>query len=447
MNIQTAASKTRETIFMTESDSLKENTLRKLVSKVINGTQAAEILRLSVRQVKRLKKRFVKKGIKGILHQNRGRASNNSVSEFQRKEITKIIKTSYPDFGPTLSCEKLSELHNIFLSTQTIRTLMIDNGLWKVKPIASEKFPHVWRARKDCFGQMQQYDGSYHNWFEGRLLDTQGQSISENCLLASIDDATGKITHAKFDDSEGVLPTMAFWQEYLRFNGKPCSIYLDRFSTYKNNQKKNTINILGLTQFQRACQQSGMIEVINAHSAQAKGRIERLFQTLQDRLVKELRLRKISTIAEANIFLTKTFIPWFNQKFAVVPKNSNDIHTRLSENELLQLPSIFSIHDNRSVMNDYTVMHQGRLYQVDPKQPALVRIGDRITVQTRLNGQIFLFKQNNELQFTEILERANKVKLPKLTDGRSFGHKPLANHPWKFKQQKTLSLTPVLAQV
>lgn len=428
---------------MTEADSLKESTLAKLVAKTINGTQAAEILHLSTRQVRRLKKRF-KKGIKGILHKNRGRTSNHAVPETARKDIVKIIKTSYPDFGPTLACEKLSELHNISLSTQTIRTLMIKNDLWKVKLMASEKFPHVWRARKDSFGQMEQYDGSYHNWFEGRLKTDLGETIAINCLLCSIDDATGKITYAKFDDNEGVLPTMAFWQEYVEINGKPVSIYLDRFSTYKNNQKKTNVNILGLTQFQRACRQLGT-KIINANSPQAKGRIERLFQTLQDRLVKELRLKGICTIAEANVFLIKTFIPWFNRKFAVAPKNSNDIHTKLSEKELLQLPSIMSIHDDRNIMNDHTVMHGGKLYQVDPKQPALVRSGDRITVQTRTDGQIFLFKGNTELRFTEILGRAKKVKELKLEDGRRFGHKPADDHPWKFAQQRVLSLKPVLA--
>ncbi len=431
---------------MTEADSLRESTLQKLISKVINGTQAAEILQLSVRQVKRLKKRFVKKGVKGILHKNRGKASNHAVPETTKKEIVKIIKTNYPDFGPTLACEKLAELHHISLSAQTIRTFMINSDLWFVKHMASEKFPHVWRTRKDSFGQMQQYDGSYHNWFEGRLHNALGAAITINCLLCAVDDATGKITYAKFDDSEGVLSTMAFWQEYIAINGKSRSIYLDRFSTYKNNQKKNAVNVLELTQFQRACRQVG-IGVINANSPQAKGRIERLFQTLQDRLVKEMRLKGICTIAEANVFLTKIFIPGFNKKFAVVPKNSNDIHTRLSKKELLQLSSIMSIHDNRIIMNDYTVMHGGKLYQVDPKQPALVRIGDRVTVQTRTSGQIFLFKQNTELKFTEIPERPKKAVAVKTEDGRRFGNKPAADHPWQFKQQTVLSLKPVLAQV
>ena len=444
MNIQKAETKTQETFFMTETDNLRESTLQKLVAKTINGTQAAEILGISTRQVRRMKKRFVKKGVKGILHMNRGKKSNHAVPKTERKVIVKIIKTRYPDFGPTLASEKLSELHSIHFSNETIRHIMIEENLWKVRVQKSENFPHVWRARKDAFGQMEQYDGSYHNWFEERLHNDQGEAITENCLLCSIDDATGRIPYAKFDDSEGVLPTMAFWQEYLEREGKPVSIYLDRFSTYKNNQKENAVNIVRLTQFQRACGQLG-IDVINANSPQAKGRIERLFQTLQDRLVKELRLRKISNIAEANIFLATTFIPWFNQKFSVAPKNSHDLHTELSKKELLQLPSMMSIHDQRNMMNDYTVMHEGKLYQVDPKQPALVRVGDKVTVQTRQDGHIFLLKGNAQLRFTEILERAKKVKPPKLEDGRRFGHKPAANHPWKLEQQRALLLKPVLA--
>ncbi len=429
---------------MTAADTLKESTLTKLVAKTINGTVAAEILQLSTRQVRRLKKRFVKKGIKGILHVSRGKVSNQAMPESVKKEVVKIIKTSYPDFGPTLATEKLSELHKIYFSNETIRNIMIEEKLWKVKVRVIDQFPHVWRARKDCFGQMEQYDGSYHNWFEGRLLDGLGQAIMEQCLLCSIDDATGKITKAQFAANEGVMATFIFWQEYLQTQGKPVSIYLDRGSTYKNNPRKNAVNDLGITQFERACGQVG-IDLIHARSPQAKGRIERLFQTLQDRLVKEMRLKNICTIAEANIFLTKTFVPWFNKKFSVTPKKQTNLHTAQTAKELIQLPLIFSTHDQRSIMSDYTVMHNTKLYQVDPKQPTLVRIGDRVTVQTRTNGQTFLFKQNTELRFTEILERAKKVVAAKTEDGRRFGHKPADDHPWQFNQQKVLSLKPVLA--
>jgi len=378
------------------------------------------------------------------LHQNRGKVSNQAVPENTRKEIVKIIKGKYPDFGPTLAAEKLSELHKIYLSNETIRSIMIGENLWTVKARKFEQFPHVWRARKDCLGEMQQYDGSYHNWFEGRLHNALGEAIILNCLLASIDDATGKITKAKFADNEGTEATFTFWQEYIETLGKPVSIYLDKGSTYKNNPRKNAVNVLELTQFQRACQQVG-INLIHAHFPQAKGRIERLFQTLQDRLVKEMRLRNISTIAEANIFLTKIFIPWFNKKFAVVARKKINLHTTMTVKELKILPSIFSTHDYRTVSNDYTVIHGSHLYQVDPKQPALVRIGDRLCVQTRSRGQIFIVKANTELKFTKILERPKKAVAVKTEDGRRFGHKPMINHPWNFNQQKALSLKPVLA--
>jgi len=444
MNIQMEETKTKDLFFMTGTDNLKESTLTKLVANLINGTQAAEILQLSTRQVRRLKKRFIKKGVKGILHGSRGKISNYAVPEATKKEITKLISTKYPDFGPTLAAEKLTELHSMSLSTQTIRMLMIGQGLWTVRHKNSEKFPHCWRARKDCFGEMQQYDGSYHNWFEGRLQDALGASIMEQCLLAAIDDATGQITKAQFAANEGTEATFTFWQQYIETQGKPVSIYLDKGSTYKNNPRKNAVNVLELTEFQRACQQIG-INLIHAHSPQAKGRIERLFQTLQDRLVKELRLKNISTIAEANIFLSQTFIPWFNKKFGVVARKKINLHTVMTVKELKILPSILSVHDYRKLMNDYTIIHGSHLYQVDPKQPALVRIGDRLCVQTRQGGQIFIVNGNTELKFTEIVERPKKVVVPKTEDGRRFGNKPAANHPWKTYQQKALSLNPVLA--
>lgn len=444
MNTQMTGAKTKEIFFMTPEDELKESTLGKLRDRTINGTQAAEILQLTVRQVRRLKKRF-KKGIKGILHKSRGKVSNHAVPKTQRKNIVKIIKTSYLDFGPTLACEKLTELHNISFSPQTIRTLMIDNSLWTVRHKALEKFPHVWRARKDCFGQMQQYDGSYHNWFEGRLKNALGGTVTKNCLLCSIDDATGQITKAQFADNEGTEATFTFWQEYMEALGRPVSIYLDRGSTYKNNPRKNAVHVLEITQFERACKQVS-VNIIHASSPQAKGRIERLFQTLQDRLVKELRLKNISTIEEANIFLAKTFIPWFNKKFGVVARKKTNLHTVMTAKELDQLPSIFAIHDQRTIMHDYTVMRNAKLYQVDPKQPTLVRIGDRVIVQTRVNGQIFIIKDNTELLFTEILERAKKAVEVKTEPRQWLGHKPAADHPWKFKQQMALSLNRVLAQ-
>jgi transposase len=446
MNIQTAETKTKETFFMTEADSLKERTFTQLVAKTINGTQAAEILGLSTRQVRRMKRRFGKKGLTGILHSGRGKISNHALSKHSRKEIVTIIKSSYPDFGPTLATEKLSELHEIYFSNETIRKIMIEEEIWKVRVRVIDHFPHVWRVRKDCFGEMEQYDGSHHNWFEGRLQDAQGACVMEQCLLAAMDDARGTITKAQFAPNEGVMATFTFWQQYVKTNGRPVNIYLDRGSTYKNTPKKNTVNEIDLTQFERACQQVG-IKLIHARSPQAKGRIERLFQTLQDRLVKEMRLRNICTIEEANTYLTEIFIPRFNKTFAVVTKKQTDLHTVMTEKELAGLPAIMSIHDQRNIMDDYTVMHQTKLYQVNPWQSTLVRTGDKVTVQTRTGGQVFIFKGASELQFTEILERPKKVILAKGPDRRRIGHAPKPNHPWKLNSLKSLLLkNPVLTR-
>jgi hypothetical protein len=378
-----------------------------------------------------LKKSYDKHGVLGILHKNRGQPSNRACNKQVREAAMKIIKTNYSDFGPTLVCEKLLELHEISLSAETIRTFMIKDKLWNPRPIKVNTNPHTWRARKDCFGQMQQYDGSYHNWFEGRLRDRLGNPLKETCLLAAIDDATGQITHAEFGDSEGVLPTMEFWQNYIIRNGKPLDVYLDRFSTYKNNAKKNQVALtLELTQFQRAMQQLG-VGVIHANSPQGKGRIERLFQTLQDRLVKEMRLKSISTRAEANGFLLEEFLPTFNQKFAVIPRQAANLHRTVTPEETKQLSTICSIQDSRTVMNDYTISHNSTYYQINPKQQTLVRTNDLVIVSTKLDGSKLILKNDKELEFTEITERAKKLTLPKVMDRRMFGHAPKLNHPWK----------------
>ena len=167
---------------MTDHDKVKESTLKKLILSQINGTTAAEILKLTVRQVRRLRNAFLKFGVKGILHKNRGKISNRSIPKSTKVEVVRLIKLNYPDFGPTLACEKLNELNQISLSPETVRQIMIEERLWRPKLKTSEQFPHVWRLRKECFGDMQQYDGSYHNWFEERLKNSQGEEVTLNCF-------------------------------------------------------------------------------------------------------------------------------------------------------------------------------------------------------------------------------------------------------------------------
>jgi hypothetical protein len=441
---QTAEATTRETFYMTQRDTLREGTLRQLAGKLINGTQAAELLRLSVRQVARLKARFARDGVAGILHASRGKPSGRATPEATRGEVARIVGERYRDFGPTLASEKLRELHGIVLCPESVRQVMAGAGLWSARPRRPEGHPHVWRARKDCLGEMEQYDGSYHDWFEGRLLDDHGLPAREQCLLAAIDDATGTITRAEFAESEGVLPTMGFWLRYLEALGKPASVYLDRGSTYRNTPKKNAVKPVELTQFERACLRLG-VRLIHARSPQAKGRVERLFQTLQDRLVKELRLAGISTVAAANVFLAETFVPRFNAQFGVAPRGATDLHRPLTEPERASLPSVLSVHDGRRIMADYTVMHETRLYQVEPRQQVLVRTGDQVTVQTRLDGTTAIVKGDAELTFTEILERPRKAAAQKLPH-RTTAHAPRPDHPWKVYRERVTPLTAVLAE-
>ncbi len=253
----------------------------------ITNSQAATTLKLSLRQIKRLKKAVKEKGSEALTHQLKGRVGNHHIDEAIRDRALKKIKEEYSDFKPKFASEKLEENHNLIINPETLRLWMIEDGLWKTHFQRKVNY-HAWRQRKDYFGELEQFDGSYHYWFERRLLD-EGGNPQEICLLASIDDATGKITHAIFDFHEGVIPVFNFWLEYVLTLGKPLGIYLDKFSTYKLNHKSAVDNSELITQFEKAMKVLN-IQVINANSPEAKGRIERLFGTLQDRLVKELRL-------------------------------------------------------------------------------------------------------------------------------------------------------------
>jgi len=408
---------------MTNREVERLTIINNLIAGHINGTDAAKQLSLSVRQTKRLKARVKKHGIKGIIHQLRGQDGNNKIDKKLLKEVEKIIKKEYPDFGPTLAAEKLMEINKINLGVTTIRKLMIKEEFWKPKKRKQNQQHREWRPRKECYGEMEQFDGSYHKWFEGRG--------GEICLLGSIDDATGKITKLKFAQNEGVVEVFRFWKEYLEAKNKPVAIYLDKFSTYKVNHKNATDNHELITQFQRACQDLN-INLISAHSPQAKGRIERLFETLQDRLVKELRLRKISDTETANKFLEEKYIQIFNDKFSVIPTKDTDLHRPLTEHDQSNLDKIFSIQSKRQVKNDFTIQFKNNWYQLNEIQPTTVYQKDDVLVEERLDGSIHLNKKDKDLNFKKLPVRPERVevKLIALTPNKAPWTPPV-NHPWR----------------
>lgn len=410
---------------MTMIERLRLTVIEELTDGLINGTTAATRLGLSIRQVKRLKDSFVKNGHDGLIHGSRGKIGARKIDIDLENNIVKIINDKYSDFGPLLAHEKLQEFHQIKLGHETIRAIMIRNRIWKNKKRKRSQY-FSWRERRFSYGELQQFDGSYHNWFEGRNHD-----LPEACLLASIDDATGKITHAKFDHNESVEASFSFWWEYIIKNGIPSEIYLDKFSTYKINHPMAVDNAELMTQFKRAMNELG-VTLISANTPQAKGRVERLFETLQDRLVKEMRLANINNIEDANIFLKDKFVPWFNSRYAVVAKSNNNCHRALDISTTTKLKGIFSKHYTRGINNDFTIQYRTKWYQLKQIQPLTVYKTDKVLIEERLDNTIEIKYKDHYLNFFELPDKPLKVRSsPIILTEHKSNWIPPADHPWR----------------
>ena len=410
---------------MSTKEQIRETVLKELVDGQINGTDAACKLRITVRQVKRLKKTYIQKGREGLIHRSRGKGGNRKTDDTIEQKVIEIIKGKYCDFGPVLATEKLQEVHGIILDSETIRHMMIRAGIWSVRKKRKNDY-HSWRERRGCYGELQQFDGSYHDWFEGR-----NPLLPEVCLLASIDDATGKITHAVFAKNESVIEVFRFWKSYVLVHGIPVAVYLDKFSTYKINHPAAEDNHELMTQFQRVAKKLDM-GVISAQSPQAKGRVERLFKTLQDRLIKELRLQGISTIGEANIFLKEIFIPWFNSRFTVEPRSVVNMHRMVPNSLKIQLSSIFSQQCVRSINNDFTIRFKNNFYQLKEVQPITVYKRDTVIMEERLDGTVHIRCKGEYLKAFVLPEQPKKQKTqPLILTTHKLNWKPAADHPWR----------------
>jgi len=408
-------------ITMSQKEVKKYDIIKKVINKELNGPASAKLLNLTSRHIRRLKKRVKEKGIKGLIHGNRGKPGNRAIPDEEKQKIIDLLRKHYHDFGPSFAAEKLNERHKIKRDKGTVRSIMINKGLWKPKQKKKEKH-REWRQRKASYGEMIQYDGSYEYWFEDRA--------DKCCLLAGIDDGSGRVW-TKFDDHEGVQPTFNFWRDYIGRFGKPYSIYVDKFSTYSMNHKLAKENPDTLTQFERAMAELG-IEVIHAHSPEAKGRVEKLFHTLQDRLIKELRLNGISTIKEANKFLEEEFLPKFNAQFAVEPRTKANLHKQLTKREKNRLDSVLSRQYERVVRNDFTVSHQKKYYQLLKEQSVTICKKDKITVEERLDGTTHFRLRGKYLNYRLLPEKPKKANKNQLwIIPKTANYRPPANHPWR----------------
>lgn len=419
----------------TSSVEYRFDVITKVLKKEIKPGLAAKLLDISPRQIRRLRNAIKEKGETALIHGLKGKEGNHRIDPAVKERTLAVIEEKYPDFKPTFATEKLEENHNIRISYGTTRLWMIEGKLWKPRKQKQPAY-RSWRPRKEYFGELLQFDGSYHHWFEERYCDELGNPI-EVCLLAAIDDATGQITKASFTDNEGVIAVFTFWKEYLETTGKPLSIYLDSFSTYKINHKNAIDNKELMTQFQRAMQTLS-IEPITAHSPEAKGRVERLFGTLQDRLVKEMRLANINTPEQGNMFLRETFLPKFNNKFAVIPTKEGNVHKLLLKEEKENLNHIFSIQETRRVNLDFTIQFKNNWYQLTEVQPITVMPLMIVFVEIWLDQTIHIILKKHELKHILLPEKPKKqrIKQPLILTTHRLNYKPSPNHPWRTLLRK-----------
>lgn len=397
--------------------SQQENERVKVVHDILAGrrTQAGEAERLKVttRTIRYWMESFEANGAEGLVHGNRGKKSPRRIPQTEHDQIASLIRNHYADFGPTFACEKLSELYGIVRDPKTIRSIMVKEKIWVPgsKRGRTMVVHRIWRERRSRRGELVQFDGSYHRWFEERLLGADGLPL-EVCLLAAIDDATGELLWAQFVEHEGTLPVMGFFTQYARKHGLPASLYLDRFSTYKMTQDIAVQNPDLKTQLQRAMKTLG-VELIFALSPQAKGRVERLFKTLQDRLVKELRIRGIPSVEEANRFLEQTFLVSFTRKYSVEPREPQDAHRPLSKRELNLLPQTLCRMLTRVLQNDFTVSFESQWFQVLRTTGLAIRPKDPVVVRQFPDGSLALSIRNKLVNTKPILKRTRLGRVSK----------------------------------
>ncbi|MBF6990861.1 ISNCY family transposase [Cupriavidus sp. IK-TO18] len=393
------------TVSMRELDRLK--TVQAVVDGQLRPGVAAERLEITDRQFRRLLERYRQEGSSGLVSRRRGRPSNNRLPADRESVALSLIREHYADFGPTLAAEKLRERHGLTLSKETIRRLMTVAGLWVPR---NQRPPKVYqpRNRRACYGELIQIDGSDHRWFEERAPAWT--------LLVYVDDATSRIMELRFTHSESTFTYFAATRAYLERHGKPVAFYSDKASVFRVNKKGATSGD-GHTQFARALFELN-IEGICANSSQAKGRVERTHLTLQDRLVKELRLRGISTMEAANAFMAE-FIVDYNARFAKAPRNDHNAHRPLRPDENLDL--IFAWREPRCVSKSLTIQYDKMLYLLADTPEHRKLAGRYIDVYHYPDGRIEPRANGAALPYT-IYDRLSEVDQGAIVDNKRLGH-------------------------
>ena len=395
--------------------------IQKVDSRSLKQATAAELLNVSPRQIRRLLKAYRKDGVDGLISKRRGHSSNNRLSQSLQNEAMQLIKKYYIDFGPTLAHEKLTEQHQLKLSVESLRQLMIREEIWQSKKKKSSK-NYQMRTRRSKYGDLVQIDGSPHDWFEGR---------APKCtLLVFVDDATGKLMQLYFEPEESTHGYMTATRHYLEKHGLPLAFYSDRHGIFRVNTKEAKTGT-GETQFSRAMRELD-ITLINANSPQAKGRVERANGVLQDRLVKELRLKSISDIVTANQFLPE-FVEDYNRRFSVAPVSPVDAHRQTIPNSKT-LDLILSQRHQRTITKNLEVHYKNIIYQIQTESKSYTMRGGKVEISDN-DGNVTLIYKNHELNYKVYKkdQRATPIATSKQLNQQieKIKKKPSADHPWR----------------
>jgi transposase len=415
----------KDIIAMSKKELRRLPVIHKVMEKRLAQVKAAEMLDLSARQIRRIIGKIEAGGDSAIVHGNRGKESPFKLPDDHVKKIMSIIEKKYYDFGPTFAAEKLLECEKIKISKEKLRQLMVAHGT--DYPRRKKKGAiHQWRERKHCRGEMIQMDGSDHDWLEGR-----GPRL---VFMGYIDDASSEV-FGRFYGYEGTFSAMDSFRRYMAIYGIPFSFYVDRHSAYKTTRQPNLDEDLkgefAKTQFARLLNELN-VKIIFARSPQAKGRIERSFETLQDRLVKELRLAAVSTLEQANAFLDG-YLPKYNARFAVKPLRKTNLHRPIPKR--LNLNGIFCLKEYRTIGNGFTFCWRNRLFLI--KNPSITMKKQRVCIMENFNGEITLKLKDKYLSFVEITQKdiramaEDQKAIQKLIKRERVYYAPPKDHPWR----------------
>jgi transposase len=389
--------------------------------------KGAEVLGVSYRQLLRVVSRFKESGAEGLGHGLRGRPSNRAESNKKRERILKLYRSKYEDFGPTLAQEYLEREEGEQVGVETLRRWLIGAGLWKPRQQGGRH--RAWRERRAHWGELVQMDGSKHDWFEGR----RGYAT----LMVMIDDATNR-TYAKFFESETTWAAMEVFEEYVARYGLPRALYVDRSTIYETTRDCTVDEALAdanpLTQFGRAMRELG-VEIILARSPQAKGRVERRHGVLQDRLVKSMRLKRISDLGPANEYLAEEFVEDLNERFHVAPRSPTNLHRSVPRR--VNLNHVLSLQEDRVVQNDWTVSWHNRWLQLSEKHHNLRLARKKIRVSELRGGTLRLTYKGKDLEWRELPAKPTiKTKRKQIQTGKKVPYRPPTKHPWRRRFQR-----------